>query len=69
MSDSDLSNFVYQNLKNYSNLDVFNVIKVAMDLKKQSGENVFDISRSDLEKAVKLKKGSLDEQCMQYYHL
>ena len=69
MSDTDLSNFVYQNLRNYSNKDVFQVIKLAMDLKKQNGGNIFEISRSDLEKVLKIQPGSLDSQCMQYYGL
>jgi SpoVK/Ycf46/Vps4 family AAA+-type ATPase len=69
MDENDLSNFVYQNFKNYSNGDVFQVIKCAMDLKKQSGGNVFEIGRNELEQALKTKKGSLDQQCMQYYGL
>lgn len=69
MSDSDLSNFVYQNFKNYSNQDVFQVIKTAMDLKKQMGGSIFDIGRNELEKALKAKPGTLDPQCMQYYGL
>ena len=69
MSDSDLSNFVYQNFRNYSNQDVFQVIKAAMDLKKQAGGSIFEMGRSDLEKALKMKPGSLDPQCMQYYGL
>lgn len=69
MSESDLSNFVYQNMKNYSNRDVFQVIKTAMDLKKQAGGSIFEISRNELEKALKMKPGTLDPQCMQYYGL
>ena len=69
MDENDLSNFVYQNFKNYSNGDVFQVIKCAMDFKKQSGGNVFEIGRTELEQALKTKKGSLDQQCMQYYGL
>jgi chromosomal replication initiation ATPase DnaA len=69
MSESDLSNFVYQNFRNYSNQDVFQVIKAAMDLKKQAGGSIFEMGRSDLEKALKMKPGSLDPQCMQYYGL
>ena len=69
MSDSDLNNFVYQNFRNYSNQDVFQVIKTAMDLRKQAGGNIFEMGRNDLEKALKMKPGSLDPQCMQYYGL
>jgi SpoVK/Ycf46/Vps4 family AAA+-type ATPase len=69
MSDSDLNNFVYQNFRNYSNQDVFQVIKTAMDLRKQAGGSIFEMGRNDLEKALKMKPGSLDPQCMQYYGL
>ena len=34
MSDEDLNNFVFQNLNNYSNGDIFNLIKTAIDMKK-----------------------------------
>ena len=69
MSDSDLNNFVYQNFRNYSNQDVFQVIKTAMDLRKQAGGSIFEMGRNDLEKALKMKPGSLDPKCMQYYGL
>ena len=69
MSDSDLNNFVYQNFRNYSNQDVFQVIKTAMDLKKQEGGSIFEMGRNELERALKMKPGSLDPQCMQYYGL
>ena len=69
MSDSDLNNFVYQNFRNYSNQDVFQVIKTAMDLRKQAGGSIFEMGRNDLEKALKMKPGSLAPQCMQYYGL
>ena len=69
MDETDLSNFVYQNFKNYSNSDVFQVIKCAMDIKKQSGGSIFEIGRTELEKALMTKKGSLDQQCIQYYGL
>ena len=69
MNDGDLNNFVYQNLRNYSNRDIFNVIKAAMNLKKESGGNIFEIGRNELEKAIKSTPGSLDPQCMQFYGL
>ena len=69
MSESDLNSFVYQNFRNYSNKDIFQVIKTAMNLKKESGGNIFEISRNELEKAFKTTPGSLDPQCMQFYGL
>ena len=69
MNDGDLNNFVYQNLRNYSNRDIFNVIKAAMNLQKESGGNIFEIGRNELEKAIKSTPGSLDPQCMQFYGL
>ena len=69
MTDSELSNFVYQNFRNYSNQDVFQVIKTAMDLKKNVGGSIFEMGRNELENALKVKPGSLDPQCMQYYGL
>ena len=69
MSESDFNDFVYQNFKNYSNRDIFNVIKFMMDMKKQIGESSFDIGRTELENAMKARPGSLDPQCMQFYYL
>ena len=69
MSDSDFSNFVYQNFRNYSNRDIFNVVKFMMDMKKQDGESIFEMGRTDLEKALKVKSGSIDPQSMQFYYL
>ena len=69
MSDDDLNNFVIQNFRNYSNKDVFFVVKQMMDIKKQKGENIYDLGRDELEQAMKLRPGSLDQQSMQYYYL
>jgi Cdc6-like AAA superfamily ATPase len=69
MSESDFNNFVYQNFRNYSNRDIFNLIKFMMDMKKQIGESVFEIGRTELENAMKARPGSLDPQSMQFYYL
>ena len=69
MSDDDLNNFVAQNFRNYSNKDVFLVVKQMMDIKKQKGENIYDLGRDELEQAMKMRPGSLDQQCIQYYYL
>jgi hypothetical protein len=69
MMEQDLSNFVYQNMRNYSNKDVFLVIKCCLDLKKQAGGNLQEIDRSILERALRNIKGSLNQQFIQGYNL
>ena len=69
MMEQDLNNFVYQNMRNYSNKDVFLVIKCCLDLKKQAGGNLQDIDRSILERALRNIKGSLNQQFIQGYNL
>ena len=69
MSESDFANFAYQNFKNFSNRDIFNVIKFMMDIKKQIGESIFDVGRTELENAMKAKPGTLDPQSIQFYYL
>jgi len=69
MPEQDLINFVYQNLKNYSNYDVFQVIKMGLDLKKQNGENLGEFDRTIIEKAIRLVPGSLSPQVIQGYSL
>jgi hypothetical protein len=69
MSDEDLSVFAAQNFRNYSNRDVFYVIKSMMDIKKQNGEDIYDLGRNEMEKAMKMRPGSIDPQSMQFYYL
>ena len=69
MNDNELNDFVIQNFKNYSNRDVFQVIKSTMDIRKRSGGSIFEIGRNDLEQALKIVKGSLDQQTTQFYGL
>ena len=69
MEDNYLINLVYQNCKNYSNKDVFDVIKLMMDLRKQLGESINNMGRNELEKALNIKQGSLDPQSVQFYYL
>ena len=40
-----------------------------MDMKKQDGESIFEMGRAELEKAFKIKPGSIDPQSMQFYYL
>jgi SpoVK/Ycf46/Vps4 family AAA+-type ATPase len=69
MSDEDLSVFTAQNFRNYSNRDVFYVIKSMMDIKKQNGEDIYDLGRNEMEKAMKMRPGTIDPQSMQFYYL
>ena len=65
----DLMNFVYQNFRNYSNRDVFLVIKCALEMKKQAGGNLQEIDRNILENAMRNVQGSLNQQFIQGYNL
>ena len=69
MNEQDLMNFVYQNFKNYSNNDLFNVIKTCLDLQKQNGGSLEEIDRTILENAKRTVSGSLSPQIVQYYNL
>ena len=69
MNDNDLSNFVQQNFRNYSNRDVFYVVKSMMDIKKKNGENINNLGRTEMEQAMKMRFGTMDPQSMQYYYL
>ena len=69
MNENDFNNFVSQNFQNYSNKDIFILIKYIMDVKKKQGENIFEIGRYELENAAKEKPGSLDAQTIQFYYL
>ena len=69
MNESDLMNFIYQNCRNYSNNDIFQVLKTCLELKKQSGGNLDEIDRNILEKALKMIPGTLPQQIVQYYNL
>ena len=69
MPEQDLMNFVYQNLRNYSNYDVFQVIKMGLDLRKQNGGNLGEFDRNIIEKSIRAVPGSLSPQVMQTYYL
>ena len=69
MNENDLMNFIYQNCRNYSNRDIFQVLKTCLELKKQSGGNLDEIDRNILEKALKMVPGSLPQQVIQFYNL
>ena len=67
--EQELNNFVYQNLRNYSNNDLFQVIKKALDMRKQSGGSLEEIDRSTLENAVRDVPGTLSPQMIKAYYL
>ncbi len=69
MMEQDLMNFVYQNFRNYSNYDVFQVLKSALDMKKQSRGNLQEFDRNVIENALRMVPGSLSPQIMQAFNL
>ena len=69
MIEQDIMNFVYQNFRNYSNYDVFQVLKSALDMKKQNGGNLQEVDRNVIENALRTVPGSLSQQIMQAFNL
>ena len=76
MNDEDLNNFVFQNLNNYSNGDIFNLIKTAIDMKKMELGNeeenkVYEegLNDNDLKKALETVPGTLTPDVIRNYYL
>jgi SpoVK/Ycf46/Vps4 family AAA+-type ATPase len=69
MPEQDLINFVYQNYRNYSNNDIFLVIRVALDIKKKNGGSLEEIDRNTLEQSTRSVRGTLSPQIIQAYNL
>ena len=69
IAEPDLMNFVYQNYRNYSNNDIFHVIRVAMDKKRQNKGSLDEIDRNTLENATRTVPGTLSPQIIQTYNL
>ena len=76
MSEQDLNSFAFQNLYNYSNEDIFNLIKTAIDMKqKEIGgdeENMVykeGLNENDIKKALNSVPGSLTPNVMKNYYL
>ena len=76
--DKDLNEFIYQNLRNYSNEDIFNLIMTAIDLKKNNYGNSYEnleilykegINGEELKNASKIVQGSLNPEVMKNYYL
>jgi len=76
--DKDLNELVYQNLRNYSNEDIFNLIVAAIDLKKnkmgnndESLEIIYKegINLEEIKNATEIVKGSLTPAVINNYYL
>ena len=76
MSDEDLNSFAFQNLRNYSNEDIFNLIITAINLKKKEIGNDEEnrvykegLNDRDIMNALKSVKGNLTPEVMKTYYL
>ena len=76
MSEQDLNSFAFQNLNNYSNEDIFNLIKTAIEIKKNEiGNNEENqvykegLNENDIAKALHSLRGSLTPEIMKNYYL
>ena len=78
ITEKDLALFVYQNLENFSNEDIFNLIVGAIDIKKNklgNGEEMLEqvykdgINLEDLHNALNNVKGSLTQEDIKNYYL
>ena len=76
MSEQELNTFAFQNLNNYSNEDIFNLIKAAIEIKKNTiGNNEQNqaykegLNENDIIKAFNSVRGNLTPEIMKYYYL
>lgn len=78
ITEKDLTSFTYQNLENFSNEDIFNLIVEAIDIKKNklgNGEDMLEqvykdgINLEDLNNALNNVKGSLTQDDIKNYYL
>ena len=78
ITEKDLTGFVYQNLENFSNEDLFNLIVEAIDIKKNKlgkGDDMLEqvykdgINLEDLHNALNNVKGSLTQEDIKNYYL
>ena len=58
MSDQEINNYC-NILRNYSNGDIFQVLKLAYDLKKQNGDNSLGVTSGFIDKALQIIPGSI----------
>ena len=78
ITEKDLTSFTYQNLENFSNEDIFNLIVEAINIKKNklgNGEDMLEqvykdgINLEDLNNALNNVKGSLTQDDIKNYYL
>ena len=75
MNNETLKTFVNQSFRDYSNSDLFNVVKTALDIRKEnhSKENQDNIYNDELEiddlmKSLNIVPGSLTPQILKFYY-
>ena len=76
MNEQDLNSFAFKYLCNYSNEDIFNLIKTAIDLKKQEFGNDEEnmvykqgLFENEIKNALNSVQGSLTPEVMKNYYL
>ena len=76
LSDQDLNNFAFENLINYSNEDIFYLLKSAIEIKRQQFGNDEEnrvykegLNYNDIMNALKSVKGSLQPSDIKNYYL
>ena len=69
MSDQEIMNIVNNSLRTYSNADIFQLLKLALDLKKQNGDLKGGVTSDYINKALQIVPGSLTPQIMKCYYL
>ena len=76
MNEQDLNSFAFQNLYNYSNEDIFNLLKTAIDIKqKEIGEDEENmvykegLNDNDIKKALNSVPGTLTPDVLKNYYL
>ena len=76
MIQQDLNSFVFQNLYNYSNEDIFNLLTTAIEMKqKEIGEDEENmvykegLNENDIKRALKSVQGSMTPDVLKNYYL
>ena len=76
MSEQDLNSFAFKYLNNYSNEDIFNLIKTAIEIKKKEIGNEEEnqvykegLIENDIIKALDSVEGNLTPEVMKNYYL
>jgi len=76
MGEQDLNSFAFKHLNNYSNEDIFNLIKTAIEIKKKEIGNEEEnqvykegLNENDIIKALDSVEGNLTPEVMKNYYL